>query len=232
MSKNLNILVIDDNEEICEIINILLTKEGFCVYTVNNSTMAMSLVDKSIDLIILDIMMPDKSGFELCKEIRAITMAPIMFLSARFQDEDKTYGLSCGGDDYIIKPFSSKELIARVKALLRRYLIYQGNNQKHRENGVEIGELWFDASKKQLTKKGKDIKLTDIEYRIFELFMKNRQRVLSAKYIYEQIWNEKYLPISNNTVMVHIKNLRKKIENDCENLKYITTVWGKGYRID
>lgn len=226
------ILIADDSEEIREIIEILLTGEGYEVVTAKNGQEAIDLTDDTIDLFILDVVMPVKSGFRACVEIRNKTTAPILFLTAKAQDSDKTMGFSSGGDDYLAKPFSYAELISRVKSLLRRYFVYQGKAPVACSTKLSTGDLTLDTDTKQVTLKGKEIFLTDIEYQMLALMLRNKKKVFSAADLYEQIWQEPYFYSANNTVMVHIRNLRKKIETDPQNPLYLKTVWGKGYYID
>lgn len=228
------ILIVDDNPEIREIIEILLIAEGYTSVQAENGTSALTLLKaQSFDLIILDIMMPGINGYQTCIEIRKFSNAPILFLSARTKDSDKTLGFSSGGDDYLAKPFSYNELISRVKALIRRYHIYKG-----KENLMNIPvvfsfhSLTIDESSEQVSKNGSLIELTNLEYQILLLFLKHRGQVFSAEHLYESIWNEPYYYGANNTVMVHIRNLRKKIEDDPNKPQIIKTVWGRGYRCD
>lgn len=226
------ILIADDSEEIREIIEILLTGEGYEVLTAKNGQEAIDLADDTIDLFILDVVMPIKSGFRACVEIRNKTTAPILFLTAKAQDSDKTMGFSSGGDDYLAKPFSYAELISRVKSLLRRYFVYQGKTPVTCSTKLSSGDLTVDTDTKQVYLKEKEIFLTDIEYQMLALLLRNQKKVFSAADLYEQIWQEPYFYSANNTVMVHIRNLRKKIETDPQNPQYLKTVWGKGYYID
>ncbi len=152
----------------------------------------------------LDIMMPGLSGYQPCVEIRQFSNAPILFLSAKSQEDDKMLGFSSGGDDYLVKPFSYNELVSRTKALIRRYHVYQG----------------------------KVIELTDTEYALLHLLVTNRRQIFSAEHLYESVWQETYYYGANNTVMVHMRNLRRKIERDPKNPTIIKTVWGRGYRCD
>ncbi len=226
------ILIIDDNPEICEIVTILLEKEFFVVQSALNGTQGLELVDDDFDLIILDVTLPDILGFDLCKKIRKVTLIPILFLTARTQDTDVEVGFNVGGDDYLSKPFSSIELIARVKALLRRCQLYkEAQDTKDNSNLVQVGDLCIDRSLKEVRKNDLLLKLTSIEYAILICLLDNKSKAISAKSIYEKVWNEPFLEVSNNTVMVHVKNLRKKIETDEKQPKYIRTVWGKGYVI-
>nr|UWI49304.1 response regulator transcription factor [Clostridioides difficile] len=226
------ILVADDNPEIREIVEILLTGEGYKVVMATNGEEAVNLVDSTIDLIILDVVMPVKTGFVACNEIREKTTAPILFLTAKTQDSDKVIGFSAGGDDYLSKPFSYSELISRVKSLLRRYYIYQGKEKNKESNILQTKELCVNLDTQDVTLGGEPIFLTTIEYSILVLMLKNRKKVFSSENLYESIWDEQYFYTANNTIMVHIRNLRKKLEKDQKNPQYVKTAWGKGYYID
>ena len=193
---------------------------------------AVSKIDPAIDLYILDVMMPGKSGYQVCRAIRAASTAPILFLTAKSQDGDKSMGFSSGGDDYLPKPFSYTELTARVKALLRRYYVYRGKESEESKEKIVIRDLVIDRQTCEVRLAGAEVQLTDIEYRMLLLMAENRRKVFSAQNLYESIWNEPYFYSCNNTIMVHIRNLRRKIEPDPDNPQYIKTVWGKGYRID
>lgn len=227
-----NILIADDNDEIRDIVRILLESEGYNVIESIDGEDAVNKVDENIDLIILDIMMPIKSGFKACVEIREKTTAPILFLTAKSQDSDKFMAFSSGCDDYLSKPFSYTELISRVKALLRRYYVYKGKEKTDEGGSININGLKISEISNEVSLYGNEIILTEIEYNILLLLCKNRKKIFSAQNIYESVWKEPYFYSCNNTVMVHIRNLRSKIEDDPENLKYIKTVWGKGYRIE
>lgn len=226
------ILIADDSEEIIEILQILLKGEGYEVVTALDGENAVNLVDDTIDLIILDVMMPVKSGYVACAEIRQKTMVPILFLTARTLDSDKSMGFSAGGDDYLSKPFSYSELLARVKSLLRRYFVYQGKGASTLDNRLILGELVVNQDARTVTIAGNEVYLTSREYAILVLFLKNRRKVFSSENIYESVWNEPYLYSANNNVMVHIRNIRKKIEKDPQNPEYIKTAWGRGYYIE
>ncbi|SFN66221.1 DNA-binding response regulator, OmpR family, contains REC and winged-helix (wHTH) domain [Pseudobutyrivibrio sp. UC1225] len=235
MSKQ-KILTVDDNEEIRNIIKILLESEGYEVIEAPDGETALSLVDNSIDLIILDIMMPGKSGLDVCKIIREKYQMPILFLTAKGTDSDKSLGLLIGGDDYLAKPFSHAELTARVKSLLRRYYVYKG-----KEAPVDDNLIFFDIFKVAKDRnevfttdsKGNEVQLdlSELEYQIFKLLISSPGRIFPAQLIYETIWNEPYLYSSNATIMVHIRNLRTKIEEDPSNPRHLLTVWGKGYKL-
>lgn len=228
------ILIVDDNPEIREIIEILLAAEGYTSVKANDGISALNLLkEDSFDLIILDIMMPGINGYQTCLAMRKISNAPILFLSARTKDSDKTLGFSSGGDDYLAKPFSYNELISRVKALIRRYHVYRGKeDSSSKPEIVSCHSLTIDEKAEQVTKNGALVDLTALEYQILLLFIKHRGQIFSAVHLYESIWNEPYYYGASNTVMVHIRNLRKKIEDDPNNPKLIKTIWGKGYRCD
>lgn len=230
----IKILVADDDEDIRDVIEILLNSEGYQVYKAKDGQEALDMMkENTFRLVILDIMMPGLNGYQACVEIRKYSMAPILFLSAKSQDSDKTLCFSSGGDDYMSKPFSYNELVSRVKALLRRYMVYKGD-----ENTVESSELLkvndvaIDEQKRVVTVSEEAIDLTDIEYQLLVMLVKNRGQVFSAERLYETIWKESYYYSANNTVMVHMRNLRKKIEKDPQNPQIIKTIWGKGYRCD
>jgi len=175
--------------------------------------------------------MPGISGFRTCEEIRKVSNVPVLFLTAKSQDSDKLMGLMAGGDDYLSKPFSYSELLARVKALVRRYCVYKGKEEEVNEDryvngmGIRINENY-----NEVWKGDKELALTDIEYKILLLLMKHPKRIFTIQNIYESVWNEPYFYVSNGTVMVHIRKLRLKIEDDPQDPKCIRTVWGRGYR--
>lgn len=231
--NNKKILVVDDHAEIREVSRILLESEGFLVEEAQNGEEAILKATDDIDLIILDIMMPNKNGYMACKEIREKTNVPILFLTAKSKESDKSMGFSVGGDDYLSKPFSYTELLLRVKSLLRRYYVYKGaDNNKEEENIIYINNIEINLENKEVKKNGEDIILTDLEYKIILLMAQNRNKIFSAENLYESIWEEPYYYGANNTIMVHIRKLRKKIEEDPQNPKIIKTVWGRGYRIE
>lgn len=226
------ILVIDDNEEIRDILRILLTGENFEVIEADSPKAALNLLSPQIDLIILDVMMPEMSGYDLCRTIRETSNVPILFLTAKTSNSDLIMGYASGGDDYLAKPFAYSELVARVKGLLRRYMVYQGKNiPTSKEEYLEHREIRLDCVRNQVWKKGVLIDLTDTEYKILKFLMAYQGQFFSAKNIYETIWEEPYLPTSSNTVMVFIRKLREKIEDDPKHPTFLVTVWGKGYQI-
>lgn len=227
-----NILIVDDHPEIREILRVLLKSEGYHVIEAENGIEALELLNQSIDLVILDIMMPGISGLKTCEKIREDFNVPILFLTAKTQDSDKSMGLLMGGDDYLAKPFSHSELTARVKALLRRYHVYKGKDTARQDSYICIDNMKINKDFNEVFLDGEEINLTEIEYQIFRLMARNPRRIFSAQKLYETVWNEPYFYSSNGTVMVHIRKLRLKLENDPQNPKHIVTVWGKGYRIE
>lgn len=229
-----SILVVDDNPEIREIIQVLLGGEGYLVETAGNGVKALEmLVLREYDLIILDIMMPGLDGYQTCRKIREESNAPILFLSARTKDSDKTLGFSSGGDDYLAKPFSYNELINRAKALIRRYQIYKGKEERVEEfKHFSYKNLVVNEASKSVYSDGELLELTDTEYAILLLLLKNRHQIFSAERLYEAVWKENFYYGAENTVMVHIRNLRRKVEQDSKNPMIIKTSWGKGYYCD
>ena len=234
MSKA-KILIIEDEDDIREGIRILLESEEFTVVEARDGFEGLKAVDDETDLVILDVMMPGISGILTCQEIRKKSYVPILFLSAKSQEEDKTVGLLAGGDDYLTKPFSYAELLARVKALLRRYYLYKGKStagEEESESVLTIGEYHINTACNELFIGERRVELTDIEYQILLLLMKHPGRVYSAQNIYESVWNEPYFYVSNGTVMVHIRKLRVKVEENPQEPAHIKTVWGRGYRFE
>ncbi|MCD8157486.1 MAG: response regulator transcription factor [Clostridiales bacterium] len=232
MDRKYTILVADDSAEIREVLKVLLESEGYNVIEAVNGADAVEKADENTSLIILDIMMPVKDGYKACTEIREKTMAPILFLTAKTEDSDKTMGFCLGGDDYMVKPFSFSEIVARVRALLRRYYIYRNSDDSESSKVIKIGDLVIDTDKNSVTAGGNEVILTDIEYNILLLLASNRKKIFTNENIYESVWNEMYVYSASNTVTVHIRKLRSKIEKDPQNPKYIKTVWGRGYRIE
>lgn len=226
------ILIVDDDPDIREVLSVLLGSEGYKVDTAEDGISALGKIkkDKKIDLIILDIMMPGMSGIEVCEELRKVSLVPVLFLTAKSHDQDKIDAYSGGGDDYLVKPFSQTELLMKVKSLLRRYKDYQGiRSVKSATLGDNIS---IDTKTRAAMKNGKKIPLTDKEYDILRYFMEHRGEIVENKALYEDVWGEKYLPSAGNTIMVHILNLRKKLEEDVNKPKLIKTVWGKGYIVE
>ena len=233
---NQKILVVDDNEEIRNILHILLESEGYTIIEAPDGETALELVDDSIDLIILDIMMPGISGLDVCKRVRENYQMPILFLTAKGTDSDKSLGLLIGADDYLAKPFSHSELTARVKSMLRRYYVYKGKENTAEDNFFvyDIFKVAKDRNEVYMTDSdgsSTSIDLSELEYQILKLLIESPGRIFPAQLIYESIWNEPYFYSSNATIMVHIRNLRTKIEDDPSKPTHLLTVWGKGYKL-
>ena len=230
MDHSIRMLVVDDEADIRRIIRILLESRGYRVLEAPNGRLAVETIRKEpdVDLILLDIMMPELSGIEASREIRSISSAPILFLTARTQEQDKLEAYSSGGDDYLAKPFSHGELLMKVDSLLRRYRVYKG-----KVTGKQLkSDVVLDEENRRILRGGEALELTETEYSILQFLADHRGSVVSVAQIYEGVWHEKYMPASNNTVMVHIVNLRKKLEDDPANPRLIRTIWGKGYQID
>lgn len=225
------ILVVDDHAEIREVVHVLLENEGYQVIEAADGEHAITNC-QDVDLIILDIMMPGMDGLEACRKIRQLTNAPILFLTAKTLEADKEKGFASGGDDYIVKPFSYKELLSRVHALLRRYCVYKGKEPDVADNMLCRHDIRVDTDMRRVWVAEQEISLTDTEYRMLLLFLQHPKKVFANHELYEQIWKEPYLSTSNNTIMVHIRNLRKKMKVNASSRNYIQSVWGKGYRLD
>ncbi len=235
MAEN-QILIIEDDEDIREGIRILLKNEHYEVLGAKNGEEGLSMLSDSIDLVILDIMMPGMSGLRVCEEIRKTSNVPVLFLTAKSLESDKLIGLMAGADDYLTKPFSYSELLGRVKALVRRYNVYRGHGTLPKEpesgNILKTGGIMLHSVYNEVSVNGTEISLTDKEYGILRLMMQHPGRVFSAQNLYEAVWEEPFFYNCNSTVMVHIRKLRTKIETDPQNPKLICTVWGKGYRFE
>lgn len=231
--ENISILVVDDDKEIADLVEIHLVSDGYQVFKANNAKEGMAILEKQeIKLVILDIMMPGIDGLSMCKSIREISTIPIIMLSAKSSDLDKIIGLSTGADDYVIKPFNPLELTARVKSQLRRYTQFNPNSsERTMEKEIHLENLIINKENHKVIAYDKDVKLTPIEFDILYLLASNPGRVFSTDEIFERVWNEKMYE-ANNTVMVHIRRLREKIEMDSRNAKVIKTVWGVGYKIE
>lgn len=229
-----NILIIEDDESIRDSVKILLESEGFCVVEAPSGEQGLSMLNKNTDLVILDIMLPVMSGYKVCEEIRKKSVVPILFLTAKSSENDKILGFAKGGDDYLIKPFSFVELIARIKALLRRHTVYN-NISTHTvgslEEWITLGNLKISTNKNEVFIDEKKLALTETEYQILLLLAGNHGKTLSVQELYESVWDEIYHVDSANTVMVHIRKLRTKIEKNPQEPQIVLTVWGKGYKI-
>lgn len=226
-----NILVCDDDKEIVDAIEIYLSQDGYKIYKAYDGEQAIQILDKEeIHLLIMDIMMPKLDGIRATLKIREYSSIPIIILSAKSEDTDKILGLNIGADDYICKPFNPLELVARVKSNLRRYTSL-GSLTGENKAIYQVGGLVLNDDTKQVTVDDEPVKMTPIEYNILLLLMKNQGRVFSINQIYESIWNEDAIG-ANNTVAVHIRHIREKIEINPKEPRYLKVVWGVGYKID
>lgn len=229
------LMVVEDDPDICSAIKILLESQGYSVNIAGNAKEAMEIFSSEYELLILDIMLPGMSGIELCQKIRKFSYVPVLFLTAKSADTDKMEGLSAGGDDYLVKPFSFVELIARVKALIRRNQLYNSKpslEEESHEKWVIEGKLFINTKENEVLVGNEEIPLTDLEYKILLLLVTNKTKIFSVKNIYESVWQEEYIHSSGNTVMVHIKNLRGKLDKNPYTAGSIKTIWGKGYRFE
>ncbi|KNF08119.1 response regulator GtcR [Gottschalkia purinilytica] len=225
------ILIADDEEEILEILELYLEKDGFEVIKAVDGKKAWDIINEiNIDMAIIDIMMPSINGFKLIKKIRENYNIPVIFLSAKTQDEDKILGLGLGADDYVTKPFNPLEVVARVDAQLRRYYNLNYHN-KNVEQIIKIGEIELDIFSNIVKKNNKEIVLTSVEYKILKLLMENSGRVLTKKEIFEIVWEDNFIG-DNNIIMVHISNLREKIEKNSRKPIYLKTIRGLGYKFE
>lgn len=230
--KMYNILVCDDDKAIVEAIEIYLSQEGYHILKAYDGEQALKILEtEEVHLLVLDVMMPRLDGIRATLKIREKHSIPIIILSAKSEDVDKILGLNVGADDYVTKPFNPLELVARVKSQLRRYTQLGGTAKKESEHVYEVGGLQINDDLKEVTVDGEKVKLTPIEYNILLLLMKNQGRVFSIDQIYESIWNEEAIG-ADNTVAVHIRHIREKIEINPKDPRYLKIVWGVGYKIE
>ncbi len=229
MADTSHILIVDDDPDIRKVLFFLL-KDNYFVEEAADGAAAVEYIaaHPETDLVVLDVMMPGMSGYEACGKIRALSNAPILFLTAKSAEADMISAYGSGGDDFLSKPFSQGEFLAKVNSLLRRYKEYRGKPAE----ALTIDSLEVDLETHSVKSSGKDVTLTDTEYAILEYLLKNRGSTVTAAELYESVWKECFLPGSGNTVMVHVLNLRRKIEETPSAPKIIRTVWGKGYQID
>lgn len=226
-----NILIVDDEKEIADLVSIYLGNEDFNVYKYYSSNDVLRDLNKmDIDLAILDVMMPEIDGFELCHRIREKYTFPIIFATAKVEDMDKITGLTIGADDYVTKPFQPLELVARVKAQLRRYQKY--NNNKKEENVIDFRGILINNDTHEFYFNERLVKLTKTEFSILWLLCENRGNVVKSDELFMNVWKEKYYERDNNTIMVHIRHLREKMNVSGRNPKYIKTIYGVGYKIE
>ena len=229
MDERSFILITDDDPDIRKVLYLLL-RENYNVAEAADGAAALRYMQThpETDLVVLDVMMPGMDGFETCDKIRAFSNVPILFLTAKSAEADRISAYGSGGDDFLSKPFSQGEFLAKVQSLLRRYKQYRGKPAA----ALAIEGLDIDLAGRSVKRGEKEIPLTDTEFSILEHLLKNRGRTVTAADMYEAVWNERFLSGSGNTVMVHVLNLRRKIEENPSNPRIIRTVWGKGYQID
>ena len=226
------ILIVDDEPEITDLISLYLENEGFIVFKAYTATDALKYIDKEkLDMAILDIMLPDMNGLEICKRIREKYHYPIIILTAKGEETDKITGLTFGADDYITKPFLPLELVARVKAQLRRYKRYNIAAEPEEDIIVHAG-LVLNVNTHECTLNERPLSLTPTEFSILQILCKQIGNVVSSDELFHQVWGGEYFSKSNNTITVHIRHLREKMGDSFEEPKYIKTVWGCGYKIE
>lgn len=228
------ILIVDDEKEIADLVEVYLKNEGYEVHKFYTGKEALACVENtSLDMAILDVMLPDMDGFRICQKIRETYFFPIIMLTAKVEDMDKIMGLTIGADDYITKPFNPLELVARVKTQLRRYRSYNQKEQEVPEASLEydIKGLIINKDTHKCSLYGKPLALTPIEFSILWHLCENQGRVVSSEELFEAVWGEKFFD-NNNTVMAHIGRLREKMKEPARNPKFIKTVWGVGYQIE
>lgn len=233
MERN-RILIVDDDPDIREVLSVLLGSEGYGIIQAENGEAALERLQRfrDIDLVLLDVMMPGLSGVEVCAKIREFSTVPVLFLTAKSTDQDKLAAYTEGGDDYLVKPFSQTELLMKVKSLLRRYTKYRGKAEPDPGEEKLGGDIVIDPKTRSACRGSKRIPLTEKEFEILLYFREHRGDVVENRELYENVWGEKYLPSASNTIMVHVLNLRRKLEEDPNKPKIIKTVWGKGYKLE
>jgi DNA-binding response OmpR family regulator len=227
-----HVLVVEDDKEILEGVSIYLKNQGYTVFKASNGVEGLEIIEKEeIHLAIVDIMMPRMDGITMTMRLREKYEFPVIMLTAKSEEIDKVTGLNIGADDYVTKPFTPMELLARVNSHLRRYSKYLNMLEVKREDNIYvIGGLELNENTVQVTVDGNPVKVTPLEFKILSLLIKNPGRVYSAEEIYEKVWNER--AVTTDTIMVHIRNIREKIEINTKNPKYIKVVWGVGYKIE
>ena len=228
-----NILIVDDEQSIADLVEVYLTNENYNIFKFYSGKDALNCIEnEKLDLAILDVMLPDVDGFSICQQIREKHNFPVIMLTAKEEEIDKITGLTLGADDYITKPFRPLELIARVKAQLRRFTRYNSSEPKQEEHLIAFSGLVLDMDTHECMLNEKKLSLTPTEFSILWALCSNRGRVVSSEELFHEVWGDKYFTNSNNTVMVHIRHLREKMHDSAEHPKYIKTVWGVGYKIE
>lgn len=228
----INILVVDDEKEIADLLEIYLMNENYIVYKFYSVQEAMKCIQETkIDLAILDVMLPDGDGLSMCQKIRKNHLFPIIMLTAKDQESDKIMGLTFGADDYITKPFRPLEVIARVKAQLRRYTKYNTEQNETDDLLVHRG-LTINVKTHETILDGIPMMLTPTEFLILQILCEEDGNVVNSEQLFHRIWGDEYFDKNNNTITTHIRHLREKLGDSVENPKYIKTVWGVGYRLE
>lgn len=226
------ILIVDDEREIADVVELYLKNENYEVEKCYNGTDALRCIEENTpDMALLDVMLPDIDGFTILQKVRDRHTFPVIMLTAKTEYMDKINGLTLGADDYIAKPFNPLELIARVKAQLRRFTKYNENGRPQ-EDVLDFAGLVLNRSTHECTYNERELTLTPIEFDILWILCENRGQVISSEQLFEQVWKEKYYKNSNNTVMVHIRHLREKMSGPTGKSDFIKTVWGVGYRVE
>ena len=230
---NAGVLVVDDEQAIADLIEVYLKNEGFTVYKCYNGHDALRIIEsEQLELAVLDVMLPDIDGFTLCRKIRERHNFPVIMLTAKEEEVDKITGLTLGADDYMTKPFRPLELVARVKAQLRRFTRYNSAEPVRNEKLIEFSGLVLNKDTHECLLNERPLSLTPTEFSILWELCSDRGRVVSSEELFGRVWGDKYFSNNNNTVMVHIRHLREKMHDSAEHPKYIKTVWGVGYKID
>jgi two-component system response regulator VanR len=228
-----NILIVDDEQAIADLVEVYLKNENYNIFKFYNGEDALNCIEnEKLDLAILDVMLPDADGFSICRKIRKKHNFPVIMLTAKEEETDKINGLTLGADDYITKPFRPLELIARVKAQLRRFTRYNSSEPNQEEHLIAFSGFVLNMDTHECTLNEKKLFLTPTEFSILWVLCVSRGRVVSSEELFHEVWGDKYFTNSNNTVMVHIRHLREKMHDSAEHPKYIKTVWGVGYKIE
>ncbi len=229
---NDKILIVDDEKEIADLVALYLTNEDFTVFKFYTAKEALECIEREdLDLAILDVMLPNMNGFQICQKIRESHRYPVIMLTAKGEEIDKITGLTLGADDYITKPFLPLELMARVKAQLRRYKKYNQPSEEEEEVLIHSG-LVLNIKTHECFLNEKPLSLTPTEFSILRILCQQKGKVVSAEQLFHQIWGDEYFNKTNNTITVHIRHLREKMGDSFDSPKYIKTVWGCGYKIE
>ena len=227
------ILIVDDEVEIADLIETYLKNEDYAVYKFYSAKDALACINETeLDLAILDVMLPDIDGFTICRKIREKHTYPVIMLTAKDAETDKITGLTLGADDYITKPFQPLEMVARVKSQLRRYKKYNHPQTEKTDHILYCSDLIVDTKKHECLQNNKPVSLTPTEFSILQILLENKSNVLSGEELFRRIWKDEYYTKSNNTITVHIRRLREKLNDTLENPMFINTIWGVGYKID